>query len=53
MKKLILALLLMVLGTSCLFSQKYAYVDSDYILDNIPEYKDAQNQLDELAAEFE
>jgi outer membrane protein len=53
MKKLILALLLMVLGTSCLFSQKYAYVDSDYILDNIPEYKDAQNQLDELATEYQ
>jgi len=34
-------------------SQKYAYVDSDYILDNIPEYQDAQNQLDELAAEYQ
>jgi len=34
---------------SCVISvstQKYAYVDSKYILDNIPEYKTAQQQLD-------
>lgn len=35
------------------YSQKYAYVDSDYILDNIPEYEDAQNQLDDLAVEYQ
>lgn len=35
------------------FSQKYAYVDSDYILANIPEYKEAQKQIDELAEEYQ
>lgn len=32
-------------------AQKFAYVDSDYILQNIPEYQDAQNQLDAYAEE--
>ncbi|MCB2221836.1 MAG: OmpH family outer membrane protein [Bacteroidetes bacterium] len=53
MKNLMLTLLLgsilMVPG----FAQKYAYVDTEYILDNIPEYKDAQIQLDDLAAEYQ
>jgi outer membrane protein len=34
-------------------AQKFAYVDSDYILQNIPEYNDAQAQLDELSAQFQ
>jgi outer membrane protein len=32
------------------FSQKYAIIDTRYILDKIPEYKVAQKQLDETAA---
>lgn len=31
------------------FAQKYAYIDSDYILENLPEYKDAKEKLDKLA----
>ncbi len=53
MKKIILVSLFIVLGISFLSAQKYAYVDSNYILDNIPEYKDAQNQLDEIAVEYQ
>ncbi len=30
-------------------SQKYAYVDTQYILDNIPEFQDAQDELDEIS----
>jgi len=30
-------------------AQKYAFVNTDYILENIPEYADAQAQLDELS----
>ncbi|GAB4316130.1 MAG: hypothetical protein Kow00127_07490 [Bacteroidales bacterium] len=33
--------------------QKYAYVDTEYILDNIPEYKDAQNQLNDLSEQYQ
>jgi outer membrane protein len=35
------------------FSQKYAFVDTDYILKNIPEYTDAQDILDDLASEWQ
>jgi len=53
MKREIVVLLVFILGWSALLAQKYAYVDTEYILDNIPEYKDAQNQLDDLAQEFQ
>ena len=33
--------------------QKIAYVDSDYILSNIPEYADAQEELNSLSAKWE
>jgi len=53
MKKLILISIFTVFAIFSLFSQKYAYVDTEYILDNIPEYTDAQNQLDELAEDYQ
>jgi outer membrane protein len=31
------------------FAQKYCYVNSEYILENIPDYKAAQQQLDNLS----
>jgi outer membrane protein len=34
-------------------AQKYAFVNTDYILDNIPDYADAQTQLDELSAQWQ
>lgn len=53
MKRLIPGLIFGFLLFSVSYSQKYAYVDTDYILDNIPEYKDAQQQLDDLAKSFQ
>ncbi len=49
MKKL---LLLLFLSTSAVigFSQRYAIIDTKYILDKVPEYKDAQKELDDVAA---
>ncbi len=44
--KLRLAVLLLIISASTAFAQKYAYVNTQYILDNIPEYKAAQQQLD-------
>ena len=32
--------------------QKLAYVDSDYILNNIPEYGDAQEELNALSTQW-
>ena len=34
-------------------AQKFAYVDSEYILQNIPEYNDALAQIDEFAAQWQ
>ena len=48
MKKiLIIAVALMVSGA--LFAQKFAYIDSEYILNNIPAYKSAQDQIDKFS----
>lgn len=33
--------------------QKFAYVDSDYILNNIPEYGDAQEELNALSTQWQ
>ncbi len=48
MKAIVLALTLL-FGTGIALSQKYAYIDSDYILDNMPEYSEAKEKLDKLA----
>lgn len=50
-KLFILALALML--TTAVSAQKYAYIDSDYILNNVPEYQDAQNQMDELSEKWQ
>ena len=48
--KNILAAVLIIFGTSFVsYSQKYAYIDSEYILENVPEYKEAKDKLDKLA----
>jgi outer membrane protein len=49
MKKIFLLAGLMGLALMGL-SQKYAVIDTRYILDKLPEYKSAQSQLDEIAA---
>ena len=53
MRKSIFTILLLISVSYAGLAQKYAYVDTEYILENIPEYKDAQNQLDELAEDFQ
>ena len=46
-----LFLLVCLLGFGFLgFSQKYAIIDTRYVLDKMPEYKDAQKRLDDIAA---
>lgn len=48
--------LLMILSLGFNFSsvaQKFAYVDTDYILENIPEYKTAQQQLDQISVSWQ
>ncbi len=52
MLKNILFLLLLFTAPS-LFSQRYAYVDSKYILENMDEYKDAQIELDAMSKKWQ
>ena len=48
MKKIILTVSILA-SSFAVFSQKIAYVDSEYILGNIPEYKAAQAELDKTS----
>ncbi len=50
MKKLILATGIFIATTVVAFAQKIAYVDTEYILGNIPEYKTAQAELDKTSS---
>ena len=40
---------LILLGANLSFGQKYAYIDSDYILAQVPAYAEAKSKLDKLA----
>jgi len=52
-KKSILLLFILIGFTGLTNAQKFAYVDSDYILKNIPDYNAAQKQLDQLSVEWQ
>ncbi|MCF6185019.1 MAG: OmpH family outer membrane protein [Bacteroidales bacterium] len=49
MKKSIVTVILAIIFTIPTFSQKNAYVDTEYILSKIPAYENAQNKLDEFS----
>lgn len=46
MKKLLFTLAIIVMGSMSAFAQRFAYVDTEYILNKISSYKEAQNKLD-------
>jgi outer membrane protein len=49
MKKVVLFVAAFMFAAMMIQAQKFAYVDTQYILDNIPEFAEAQAQLDELS----
>ncbi len=53
MKKKLLIFTLIVFTVVAVQAQKFAYVDTQYILDNIPEFAEAQSQLDEISAQWQ
>jgi len=53
MKRLTLVIILLFFTTIGAFAQRFAYVDSDYILKHIPEYTSSQKQLDALSAQWQ
>ncbi|QQS51922.1 MAG: OmpH family outer membrane protein [Bacteroidota bacterium] len=52
MKRTLFLLLALTIGIT-LEAQKFAFVDTEYILNNIPNYKAAQDELDKQAAEWQ
>ena len=52
MKKILLLAVLLASGMLG-FSQKYAVIDTRYILDKMPDYKQAQKKLDDVAADWQ
>jgi outer membrane protein len=48
MKKIVVIISILLISLGC-FAQKFAYVDAEYILNNIPAYKSAQDQVDKLS----
>ena len=53
MKKLISFIGILFLSMGLTLAQKYAFVDTEYILNRIPSYKAAQEQLDEMADDWQ
>lgn len=53
MRTLALSLLLVIGTAFASYGQKYGYIDSDYILENMPEYQEAKEKLDKFAQRWQ
>lgn len=53
MKKIISILALITFSTFTVNAQKIGYVDTDHILNSIPEYKAAQTEIDKLSVDWQ
>jgi outer membrane protein len=53
MKKILIIACCLLFAASASFAQKYAIIDTRYILDKMPDYTQAQKQLDGIAADWQ
>jgi outer membrane protein len=53
MKKIFLIAAVTLLMSGMTFAQKYGFIDSGYILENIPSFRAAQEQLNQLSAQYQ
>ncbi|MDX9883889.1 MAG: OmpH family outer membrane protein [Prolixibacteraceae bacterium] len=53
MKKIFLTITTILSFAFLSLAQKYAFVDTEYIMDNIPAFKAAQEQLDQVSAQYQ
>jgi outer membrane protein len=53
MKRLTIIFVLSVLTSTALFAQKFGYVDTDYVLKHMPEFTEAQGELNRLASSWQ
>jgi outer membrane protein len=52
-KKIFFSIFLVAAISHCSFAQRFAYVDTEYILDMMPAYRSAQKQLDQLSEDWQ
>lgn len=53
MKKILLSVIIFFVGTLFVHAQKFGYVDTGYILNKMPEYKEAQQEINKLSLSWE
>ncbi len=53
MKKIFFVAFSIMLFSYCVHAQKYAIIDTKYILEKVPDYKNAQKKLDDVAADWQ
>ena len=53
MKKMFLFMGILLFTSGFTFAQKFAFVDTEYILNNIPAFKSAQEQLDQISKQYQ
>jgi outer membrane protein len=53
MKKVVLTIAVILTFIATSYAQKYAFIDSEYILENIPAFTAAQEQLDQLSSQYQ
>ena len=53
MKKIFSLAIALIVFAGAALAQKYAIIDTRYILDKMPDYKTAQKQLDDVAADWQ
>jgi outer membrane protein len=53
MKRIVITLIAIVALSIGTYAQKFAFVDTEYILENIPAYTAAQEQLDQLSNQYQ
>lgn len=53
MKRLLLIIAVVFTAATSGMAQKFAYIDSEFILENIPEYADAKKEVDDLSLQWQ
>lgn len=53
MRKLLFIAIILILTSATVSAQRYAIIDTKYILDKMPEYKDADKRLSETSSQWQ
>ena len=53
MKKVLIIMAVCAFSFTALHAQKFAYVDTEYILEKMPEYNSAQKQIEQLSSQYQ